>query len=160
MTDAALKEHYETTVAALSPEIEVHARHVLVTTEAEALEIIDELDKGADFAELAKAHSIGPSAAKGGDLDYFSHSGMVPEFADAAFAMELDEISKRPIRTQFGWHVVHVIDRREAPPPSFEDMEASLREQLSQEIGAGIIDELRGSATIEEFPEKLLAPAQ
>lgn len=160
ITEAALKESYETTVASMSPEIEVHARHVLVTTEAEALEIVDELENGADFAELAKAHSIGPSAAAGGDLDYFTRGSVMPEFAEAAFAMEVGEISKRPIQTQFGWHVIHVMDRREAPPPSFEDMEASLREQLSQVIGAGIIDELRSAATIEEFPEKLLAPAQ
>ena len=160
LTEAALKEHYDSTVANLSPEIEVHARHILVNTEAEALEIVDELGNGADFAELAMARSIGPTSTTGGDLGYFTHSGMTPEFADAAFAMEIDQTSRRPIQTQFGWHVIHVIDRREAPPPSFEDLEASVREQLSQVIGAGIIDELRASATIEEFPDKLLAPAR
>ena len=160
LTDAALKESYETTVASLDPEIEVHARHILVNTEAEALEIVDELKNDVDFAELAMARSIGPTSTAGGDLGYFTHGGMMPEFADAAFAMEVDETSRRPIQTQFGWHVIHVIDRREAPPPSFVDLEASLRERLSQEIGAGIIDELRSSATIEEFPEKLLAPAR
>lgn len=160
ITEAALKEHYETTVAGLVPEIEVHARHILVTTEAEALEIVDELDKGADFAELAKARSIGPSSTAGGDLNYFTRSGMMPEFADAAFALEIDQMTRRPIQTQFGWHVIHVIDRREAPPPSFEAMEATVREELSQVIGAGIIEELRASATIEQFPDTLLAPAR
>ena len=91
---------------------EVHARHILVKTEAEAKSIIDQLNKGADFAALAKKYSTDPAAASGGDLGYFSRDDMVPAFSAAAFALKPGQYTKTPVKTQFGWHVIKVVDRR------------------------------------------------
>jgi peptidyl-prolyl cis-trans isomerase C len=129
----------------------VHARHILVPTEAEAKSVIAELEKGADFAALAKKYSKDPGAESGGDLGYFGHDDMVKEFADAAFALSPGQYTKTPVKTEFGWHVIKVEDRRAGKPPSFEEA----REQLSREIAHGIIDgklhDLRNAAKIEEF---------
>lgn len=92
-------------------EAEVRARHILVGTRDDALRLLDEIRRGRDFAELAKAHSLGPSGARGGDLGYFRETDMVPEFGTAAFALAAGEVSQ-PVKTQFGWHLIKVEDRR------------------------------------------------
>jgi peptidyl-prolyl cis-trans isomerase C len=151
MTEAVLQERYAKLVEATKGKEEVHARHILVETEAAAMEIIAELNKGADFAKLAEERSTGPSAANGGDLEYFSKEQMVPEFSTVAFSMKKGEISKAPLKTQFGWHVIKVEDRRTAKPPAVEEVSEQLRGELSQEIGQAYIKELRKGATIERF---------
>ena len=151
ITEAAMKERYERLVRESGNSEEVHARHILVETEVQAEEIIVELEGGADFAEMAKSRSIGPSAPKGGDLGFFSRDKMVPEFAEAAFAMGLNESSKVPVRTQFGWHVIRVEERRRARPPMFVEVEAKLRDELSREARAAMIKELRDGAELRRF---------
>ncbi len=151
MTDAAVKERYEKLVEENRNREEVRARHILVTTEAVAKEIIAELDGGADFAKLAKEKSIGPSAAKGGDLGYFTADKMVADFSKAAFAMKKGETAKMPTKTQFGWHVIKIEDRRALQPLPPEHLDKSLRTTLSREIRSGYIRELRGAAVIERF---------
>ncbi|MFQ5984501.1 MAG: peptidylprolyl isomerase [Alphaproteobacteria bacterium] len=150
VTDDALRVRYEDLVQESSARKEVSARHILVQSEVEARAIIAELEAGADFAELAQARSIGPSSSAGGDLGYFRRGEMVPEFAEAAFSMEVGDISE-PVRTPFGWHVIKVEDRRTAQPPSFEEVAGQLREELSGDVVAVILERLRGEARIERF---------
>jgi len=150
-TEDQLKARYQTFAKDTAGREEVHAQHILVKTEDEAKSVIAELDKGADFGELAKKYSTDPSASSGGNLGYFGHDDMVKAFTDAAFALSPGRYSKTPVKTEFGWHVIKVEDRRAGKPPSFEEA----REQLSRELAHEIIDaklqNLRGAAKIEEF---------
>jgi peptidyl-prolyl cis-trans isomerase C len=150
-TEDQLKARYQTFAKDTAGREEVHAQHILVKTEDEAKSVIAELDKGADFGELAKKYSTDPSASSGGDLGYFGHDDMVKAFTDAAFALSPGRYSKTPVKTEFGWHVIKVEDRRAGKPPSFEEA----REQLSRDLAHEIIDaklqDLRGAAKIEEF---------
>ena len=120
-------------------------------TEGRASEIIADLKKGEDFAELARKRSTGPSASAGGDLGYFSADQMVPEFAKAAFALDKGEFTETPVKTQFGWHVIKVEDRRPAAPPTVEEVSETLRAELSREIGAAYIQGLREKADVQRF---------
>jgi peptidyl-prolyl cis-trans isomerase C len=130
---------------------EVHARHVLVANEAEAREVLKQLEGGADFATVAKEKSTDPSAqTNGGDLGYFRREAMVPEFADAAFTIQPGTVGKDPVKTQFGWHVIKVEDRRQTVP-SLEEKEPEIREQLAREIVNGLLTDVRGAAKIERF---------
>jgi peptidyl-prolyl cis-trans isomerase C len=150
-TEDRLKTSYQTLLKEKPAHEEVHARHILVATEAEAKSVIAELDKGADFAALAKKYSTDPAAGSGGDLGYFGHDDMVKEFADAAFALPAGQYSKTPVKTEFGWHVIKVEDRRMSTPPSFEEAREELNHDLAQEIIGAKLQELRGTAKIEEF---------
>lgn len=154
MTEAALKAQREKLVAQNRERVEIRARHIVVTTEAEAKKIIAELNDGADFATLAKEKSIGPSAQKGGNLGYFTKQKMVPEFAKAAFALDIGQISKTPIHTQYGWHVIKVEDRRAVPPLPADQLERTARAILAKKIRADYLRDLRASATIERFKMK------
>jgi len=146
-----LKARYQTFVKEKAAREEVHARHILVKTEAEAKSVIGELDKGADFADLAKKHSTDPGGSSGGDLGYFGHDDMVKEFADAAFALPAGQYTKEPVKTEFGWHVIKVEDHRVSTPPSFEEA----RQEVSQLVAHDAVDaklkELRGVAKIETY---------
>jgi peptidyl-prolyl cis-trans isomerase C len=150
-TEDRLRTRYQTFLKEKPAHEKVHASHILLATEAEAKSVIAELDKGADFAALAKKYSTDPGAKSGGDLGYFGHDDMVKEFADAAFALSPGQYSKTPVKTEFGWHVIKVEDRRTGKPPSFEEA----REQLSRDLAHEIIDaklqNLRGAAKVEEF---------
>ena len=151
MTEEAMKRAYKKFVAELKGGDEIRASHILVETEAQAKEIIAELAGGADFLELAKAKSIGPSADKGGDLGFFDRDGMVAEFSDAAFALEVDETTQTPVRTQYGWHVIRVVERRKARPPMFAEVEGEVRNKLTRDLGAEIMKSLRADAEIKRF---------
>lgn len=131
LTEEKLRERYEKEVSAVPPTEEVRASHILVETEEEAKAIIAELDGGADFAELAKEKSTGPSGPNGGDLGFFGPGRMVPAFDEAARAMEVGTYSKEPVQTQFGFHVIQVTDKRESAPPPFE----AVREQIARIVG-------------------------
>ena len=104
---------------------------------------------GADFAALARERSTGPSAPSGGDLGYIQRGQMVPSFAEAAFALATGEFSAAPVQTQFGWHVIIVVDRRISQPPSFEESLDALRQQETQGLVQGIIADLRANAEVE-----------
>jgi peptidyl-prolyl cis-trans isomerase C len=129
---------------------EVHARHILLKSEDEAQAVIEELQAGADFAALAQERSTGPSAPSGGDLGFFRREQMVPEFAEAAFALQPGEITTEPVQTQFGWHVIKVLDRRTAEP-TFAESEPQLRQDLAREIVTALVADLREDAEIERF---------
>jgi peptidyl-prolyl cis-trans isomerase C len=130
---------------------ETRASHILVADEAQAQEIIAQLQGGADFATLAKEKSTDPSAkANSGDLGYFRREAMVPEFAEAAFTIEPGKIGEKPVKSQFGWHVIRVEDRRQGAP-TFEEKAPELREQLSREIVTALLADARKGATVEVF---------
>jgi peptidyl-prolyl cis-trans isomerase C len=129
---------------------EVHARHILVPTEDEAKAVIEELQGGADFAEVAQARSTGPSGPAGGDLGFISREQVVPEFADAAFALNAGETSQEPVQTQFGWHVIDVLERRNVEP-TYDETAPQLRQELAREIVTALVEDLRGGADIERF---------
>jgi peptidyl-prolyl cis-trans isomerase C len=148
VTDAQAKAIYDEQISKLTPEPEVRARHILVKTEQEAKDIIAELKKGADFTELAKKSSDGPSAQTGGDLGYFSRGQMVKPFEDAAFALEKGQIAD-PVQTEFGWHVIKVEDKRDRPLPSFDEVKDQLVASLIQNKLRTVVQDLRTSAKIE-----------
>lgn len=130
---------------------ETHARHILVDSEDKAREVIKKLDGGAKFEDLAKEYSTGPSKENGGDLGYFAKNEMVPEFADAAFAIDKGKYSKDPVKTQFGWHVIMVEDRRKRPEPKFEEVRPQLEQQLRQQILAELLQKWQKEAKIQKF---------
>ncbi len=153
VTEEALRLRYDAHIEGLAARSEVRARHILLETEEAAREVIAALDSGADFAELARERSLGPSAEEGGDLDYFVRDNMVPEFATAAFAMEIGQYSSDPVRTEFGWHVIKVEDRRAEGAASFEEMQDELRESATRELLDEFLQTLRERAEIELYPE-------
>jgi len=128
---------------------EYKARHILVKEEDEAKTLIVELDKGADFSELAKQHSTGPSGKSGGELGWFSPKQMVAPFSEAVSGMEKGTYTKEPVKTQFGWHVIILDDTREASPPPFEQLKPQLQAFVQKQRVQEYITRLRQSATIE-----------
>jgi peptidyl-prolyl cis-trans isomerase C len=148
VTEAQAKAAYEEQIAKIPPEPEVRARHILVKTEQEAKDLVKQLKAGADFTELAKKSSDGPSAQTGGDLGYFSRGQMVKQFEDVAFASKPGQISD-PVQTEFGWHVIKVEDKRNRPVPSFDEVKDQLMASLVQNQLKTIVQGLRGSAKVE-----------
>jgi len=128
---------------------EFKARHILVKEEDEAKALIVELDNGADFSELAKQHSTGPSGKSGGELGWFSPKQMVAPFSEAVAGMEKGTYTKQPVKTQFGWHVIFLDDTREASPPPFEQLKPQLQAFVQKQRVQDYIAGLRKSATIE-----------
>jgi peptidyl-prolyl cis-trans isomerase C len=157
VTDAAMHKVYDEAVKQMANVEEVRARHILVPTEEEAKAILVELKKGADFATLAKEKSKDPSAAQGGDLGWFTKDQMVPEFAAVAFKLEKGQISD-PVKTQFGWHIIKVEDRRIKPTPSFDEVKGQIESYLVRRAQAELVDNLRKSAKIERLDQPV-APA-
>jgi len=152
VSDDAIKARYDEMVKTAPAKEEVHARHILLENEADAKQVIADLKGGAKFEEVAKAKSKDPSAAQnGGDLGFFAKDEMVPEFSAAAFELKPGEISQEPIKTQFGWHVIQVVERRTAPPPSLEDSKATIEEELRKQAAQKVIEGLQKDASITRF---------
>ena len=147
-SDEAMKKVYEDASKQISGEQEVHARHILVETEDEAKAIEDELKKGGDFAELAKKKSKDPGSADGGDLGFFTKDQMVPEFANVAFSLEPGKVSD-PVKTQFGWHVIKVEEKRNRKPPDFEQVKGQIETYVTRKAQADYVSKLREAAKIE-----------
>ncbi len=152
MTDDAMHKVYEEAVKQMANEQEVHARHILVATEDEAKAIEDELKKGADFATLAKQKSKDPGGAEGGDLGYFTKDQMVPEFAEVAFRLDMGQISD-PVKTQFGWHVIKVEDKRIKPTPKFDEVKGQIENYVAHRAQAELVQKLRSAANIERLDQ-------
>lgn len=147
VTDAEVKKAYDQFLAE-AERTEYKARHILVKDEAEAKKLIAQLDKGANFAELAKKHSLGPTAKNGGDLDWFTSGQMVKPFADAVQQLKPKSYTKKPVQTQFGWHVILLEETRKATPPSFDEAKPQLTMALQRERLAGAVTALREKATV------------
>lgn len=155
VSDEEIKARYDKEVAATKPQQEIEARHILLKTEEEAKKVIEELDAGKDFAELAKAKSTGPSGANGGTLGFFGKGQMVPEFEEAAFALEKGAYTKSAVKTQFGWHVILKEDARDVEPPKFEDSENQIRQILMRERYIALIKSNREKFKVEVVDKSL-----
>ena len=151
VTEEAVRAEYEARKDELAGGDQVKARHILLETEEDARAIVEELAQGADFAELAADRSVGPSAEKGGDLGWFGQGQMVEEFAGAAFALAPGDITTEPVKTQFGWHVILVEDRRDAAPPPFEEARRRLEGEMAQRVLVDILQGLHETTEIERF---------
>ncbi len=151
VTEEEIVRVYEETIGNAEGPEEVRASHILVESEAEGVEIIEALDDGADFAELARERSTGPTGPRGGDLGYFTRDAMVEPFAAAAFALDIDSVGPDPVQTQFGWHVIMVVDKRRQPPAGFEESRARIQDLLTREFITAHMAELRANAEIETF---------
>jgi len=175
LTDEAMHKVYDDAVKQLGSEQEVHARHILVRATAgdekasnEAKSkieaVIGRLNKGEDFAKVAQLVTEDPSGkANGGDLGYFTKEQMVPEFADVAFKLDKGQISG-PVKTQFGWHVIKVEDKRVKPPPTFDEVKPQIEQFVARKAQAELVQQLRSENQIEKFykppePEKKDEPA-
>ena len=148
-TDEEMKAEYDQQIASL-PASEYHARHILVANEDFAKKLIDQLDKGARFEDLAKKESMDPSKAKGGDLGWFTPDRMVPAFAAAVTGLTKGAYTKTPVQTQYGWHIIRLEETRAMTPPSLD----SVKDRLSQIVAAkkfkAYADELAKTAHIEK----------
>lgn len=150
LEEEKLRATYEKEIGSAGGEEEVHARHILLESREAAEAVVKELDGGADFAAIAKEKSTGPSGAQGGDLGFFKRGDMVPEFSEAAFALAVGEVSE-PVETQFGWHVIIVEERREAPAASFEESVDTLRQNAAKAAVNKALKELAANAEITAF---------
>jgi peptidyl-prolyl cis-trans isomerase C len=149
VTDEAVRARYDKQIAETPPVNEIRARHIIVDSKEEAEAIIKELEAGGDFEAIAKEKSKDGAAAQGGDLGYFSQGRMVPEFEQAAFALEVGAYSKEPVQTQFGWHVIKVEDKRVQQPPAFEQVAEQFRTLVLRENYFAKVTELREAAAVE-----------
>jgi peptidyl-prolyl cis-trans isomerase C len=153
VSEADAKQIYDAQIGPLKPEQEVHARHILVATEAEAKEVAERLKKGEDFAAVAKEKSKDPGA-EGGDLGFFARGQMLKPFEDAAFALEVGQISE-PVQTQFGWHIIKVEEKRDQALPTFDQVKGAIIAQLVQAKAQEVVSGLRDSAKIEVVDPEL-----
>jgi peptidyl-prolyl cis-trans isomerase C len=158
VTDATVQQTYDSQYSSAEPVDEVRAAHILVDSEARAQELKAELDEGADFAALASEHGTDGTAARGGDLGWFAREQMVPEFADAAFAMQPGEISG-PVQSPFGWHLIKLAERRERPVPSIDEVRSQIVDELTQKAQTEVLSEMRDTAEIEGGAEQVPASA-
>ena len=148
ITDAEAKAFYDAEAAKAKGGGQIRARHILVKTEEKAKEIYEMIAHDGDFVELAKKHSTGPSGPNGGDLGYFGKGQMVPEFSKAAFALKVGEVSP-PVKTQFGWHLIKLEDRRESSMPPYAQLKPRIVEHLARQKTREIAATLRKAAKIE-----------
>lgn len=153
-----LKASYNNFIADETSREEIKASHILMDTESEAIDVINMLNDGDDFAELAKNKSTGPSGPSGGDLGWFKRGQMVPPFEKAAFSLNKNEITQRPVQTQFGWHVIKIFDKRIPEAPSYENMKSKLIKDLERKIVSKKIQDLRNDALIEKLSSSELEP--
>jgi len=152
ITEDKIKARYDELSSKFKPEDEVRARHILVPTEAEADELLKKIKGGEDFAKLATDKSKDTGSAKqGGDLGYFPRSAMVKPFAEAAFGMKVGDISEKPVKSDFGYHIIKVEDRRKSSPPPMAEVKEQLTNQVGQEMVASMIKDMQSKAKIERF---------
>lgn len=147
--EEALRKRYEMASAAQKPQEEIHARHILLPTQEAAQAALKRIEAGENFAKVATELSKDPGGA-GGDLGWFTRDRMVPEFAEAAFGMQAGELS-RPVRTQFGWHIINVEERRQQPFPTFDQVKDQIGRFVVQKAQGALIQDLRAQAKIERL---------
>jgi peptidyl-prolyl cis-trans isomerase C len=145
-TEAELRAEYEANLSTFATS-ELKARHILLETEEEATAVIERLEDGADFAELAQEHSTGPTGPDGGDLGWFNPNSMVAPFAQAASALEVGSFSTEPVQTQFGWHVILLEDRRDDQAPGLDAVRTDLTNRLNQQKLEAYIESLRAGSS-------------
>lgn len=159
VTEEAMRKIYDEQRARITPEDEVRARHILVETEEEAKALIAQIRGGGDFEALAREKSKDPGGQRnGGDLGFFTKGQMVTEFAEAAFAMQPGQLSEAPVKSQFGWHIIKVEERRQRPIPTFEQVRGQIEDFLTRRAQADLVQRLRSEAASEV--QRFVAPPQ
>ena len=148
VSEERVATYYQDNIVAGPKQEEVRARHILLDTREEAEAVIAAVKNGGDFIELAKSRSKGPSGAGGGDLGYFDKDAMVAPFSEAAFKLKKGKISE-PVKTQFGWHVIKLEDRRSKPTPPLDDVRDQIYQILISEARREIYDEMRKGADVQ-----------
>ncbi|MGF1444895.1 MAG: peptidylprolyl isomerase [Pikeienuella sp.] len=161
ITEESVAAEYERRFAEAEPEIEIKAAHILVDSRETAQTLRAEIEAGAAFADVAREHGTDGTASRGGDLGWFLASDMVPEFADAAFALEPGVLSE-PVETAFGWHLIRVEERRERGAPPIEEVREDIVRGMAEQLQRDVVGEARAAAEIvssaaEIPPEALLA---
>jgi peptidyl-prolyl cis-trans isomerase C len=153
VNEEAIKAAYDKQYAGKPGETEVHARHILVDTQAKAQDIIKQLDDGAKFEDLAKKYGDPKDAAtqQGGDLGFFKKGDMLPEFSEVAFKLKPKEYTHTPVHTRYGWHVIQVLETRVATPPTYEQERDQIRQQLLQADVAAAVAQAKSGAKIVMF---------
>ena len=159
VTDQAMHKVYDDAAKQMSEEQEVRARHILVEKEDEAKAIAADIKKGADFAEIAKQKSKDPGASEGGDLGYFTKDQMVPEFAEVAFKLEKGQVSD-PVKTQFGWHIIKVEDKRKRQLPEFDKVKDQIETFVQRKAQVEFVTKLRAEGKIERLDQPPAAANQ
>lgn len=158
VTEEQIRAAYDERVAGQEPATEYRASHILVESEEEARSVIEEIEGGAEFAEVAQARSTGPSAPRGGDLGFFQEGMMVPPFEEAVKALEPGAISE-PVETQFGWHVIRLEETRQAEAPPFEALAPEIAQELQREAVESHLAELTQGADVTREPLEGIDPA-
>lgn len=159
VTDETMRALYTDTVKNLKPETEIRASHILVETEDQAKDIEKRLKAGEDFAKLATELSKDPGSGKqGGDLGFFTKDRMVPEFSTAAFALAIGEVSE-PVKSQFGYHVIKLTEKREKPIPTFEEVKDQIEQFMFRRVQQETIQNLRTAGKVERLDPPAAAPA-
>lgn len=157
-TEQELRAEYENQVAAL-PKLEYHARHILVATEPFAQGVVQSLEKGAKFEDVAKKESMDSSKDNGGDLGWFTPDRMVKPFADAVTSLKPGDYTHKPIQTQYGWHVIQLVDTRPLSPPPFDQVKQRLEQVLQAKKFKAYTDDLISKAKIDRTSTAPAAPA-
>ncbi len=155
ISEEDLKAAYDKEFADFDGPEEFKARHILVKDKAEAEAIIKELEGGADFAELAKEKSTGPSGPNGGDLGYFAQGQMVPPFEEAVVKLDVGSFTKEPVQTKFGWHVILLEDKRKQEKPTLEAVSDQLRQKLIRDRYTETMEKLKAEHPVEIMDESL-----
>ncbi|MGH8322598.1 MAG: peptidylprolyl isomerase, partial [Steroidobacteraceae bacterium] len=148
-TEQELRAEYENQLANL-PKLEYHARHVLVATEPFAQKVVERLEKGEKFEDVAKKESMDSSKDNGGDLGWFTPDRMVKPFADAVVALKPGEYTHKPVQTQYGWHVIQLVETRDLQPPAFEQVKQRLEQVVQAKKFKAYTDELMRNAKIDK----------
>ena len=151
LTEERVRAHYDELVRKNPPAKEVRARHILVDSESKAKEMIQHVKAGKDFAQLAKKNSVGPSAQRGGDLGYFTAPEMVKPFSDVAFSLKKGQVSDKPVKTQFGWHVIKVEDIRTRKVPPYEKVKAQVEREVWEQLGENFLRQYREQTKVQRF---------
>lgn len=159
INDGKIRAAYDKNMETYVQDIEIRARHILVATKNEAEALQRQLSEGANFEDLARDNSTGPSGPQGGDLGYFTRGTMVPAFSEAAFALSAGDVTPSPVKTDFGWHIIKVEDKRLKPAPTLEESRGQLLTELSDNAVQQVLTELRDRATITIAPIAM-APAE
>lgn len=153
VNEEAIKTQYDKEYASKPGEPEVHARHILVDSEAKAKDVIKQLQAGAKFEDLVKKYSDSkdPASAQGGDLGTFKKADMLPEFSDAAFKLKKGEYTTTPVHTKYGWHVIQVLDTSISQPPKYDAVHDEIRQQLLRQDAQNLASQARGGVKIVQY---------
>jgi peptidyl-prolyl cis-trans isomerase C len=153
VNEEAIKAQYDKQYAGKPGEPEIHARHILVDSEAKAKDIIAQLEKGAKFEDLAKKYGDPKDAAtqQGGDLGFFKKGDMLPEFSDAAFKLKPNEYTHTPVHTHYGWHVIQVLETRTSQPPTYDQVHDEIKQQVLQADVQAAVAQAKAGVKIQMF---------